>query len=1295
MPIKNFGSFSTQPSRINKNSEKNSTSLSVDTGLTSDASDKSTSTNKNNKNLDLTTSSHGEFFTGIDNQNDIDEQSENSLEKTNKNASAILAERGLDNNQPEILSISEFLPIYDNWGEKSEAGNLLEQQLSIRNLLLSDVEETITSIRKNSILAAELEKLIKNYKSVVKDTELRLKVKSLILNNLNSMKNALDLKENENQIRNEVDRIRTSRGVRKSRNGEASTTSTTFPLGMYSTPRQVMICHLKFTDEGYDSFSNSKIIGQIISDLKMTVDEHSPQLLETFSEERKNDRDAIQIMINAVRNDNFSFKRENISSRNGLKTINVAPTANQRNKNSFGSFDANSMTSFTKFVESLPSDDIRRAKFLISLLSKELRISAGLTRLSNTEFDDKYKLEESNFITRIIGEVGSSIIGANTQNNSLSRIERIENENGTIILPLERRSIIDPNTGETFMPGSIYFIDTIVSESPRPNTKALQDYVEEIRSCTSSANTTLYTLLNFDDENETLYFGDIFRRLLSSINDLAKISDQDQKTAFLSMAMLSFSQSDIALKNMLFRYLRELSTGVLITRVKDDSGESNDSKKNEHENLTGTSTGRAASDITFGSDAADAEQIDKKVTGVDPATPSGLSLSDDGKQAKLKSTSLPYEIEKKLLSLLIANKNAQSKKNVKFAKGEIEKFLNNGISDKKSIFSKIIEITEQLMSAADAISTKGPNTRRNYKSFKDENNLTKYSSYNDDTILLIVFEIMSCIVKEFMSPRIDGKYENVVTVTYNEDHNKAIADSIDKLLLAQKTTQNLAGYTSITTLLDSMYFTIAQEDNVIRDMIDVIRAFVNIINYAEDATVSFFNSKQASSSDSKIMFDLFNDSQNDDIFKNLSSTQLAIGWRSHDMLMKATDNSLLPKSQVVTVDEKNAIEGMLKTSKFNFSCAKNAKLITVGLPAGTLDMLQNPSFVVGTDEDLESSNEDLISIQVFRRDPQFPDIIFKPLTFLFDMSRFVSNEFKSKKNIDFEAFLDSSIKLSNITGEKGSISSNNFAEMCNKKEYSALTADQKRNLFKNHVHDELLKIYFHLMTGVDMSEGNFISNENLIRNKPIDDNIRLFFEKSGKTKEESPLNLMMLSSDTQDINAGINLNNSLSSITSLVNMNEIPKDSESITSSSTSRKDDKKQSNMMTDSLLSQTMKMGQAKQSNQNKKKIEGMRAQFKAFLNNSLIRITEQMIRVEQPKLFERIFMIAVDPDDFIIDDKKTNQTKFGRNELNSAIANNLIVEEKINNKFVKKIKIRNAAQGDFTFSEFFVTVSLGVEK
>jgi len=1294
MPIKNFGNFSTQSTRINKDSEKHSPAIPVDTGLSSDASDNRTSSSKNNKNLDLTVHSHGEFFTGIDIKNESNTQKNiNALEKTNKSASEILIERGLDSNQPEILSISEFLPLYDNWGNRSEAGSLIDQQLSIRSLLLSDVEETITSIRKNSILSADLDKLIKNYKLVVKDTESKLKVKSLILNNLDSMKNALDLKENENQINNEVDRIRASRGVKKSRNGETSVTSTTFPLGMYATPRQVMICHLKFTNEGYETFSNSKIIGQIISDLKNTIEEHSPQLLETFSEERKNDRDAMQIMINTVRSDNFSFKRENISSKNAADKI-VSQTS-QRKRNSLGNFDASSLTSFSKFIESLPSDDIRRAKFLIALLSKELRMSAGLTRLSNTEFDDLYRLEETDFVSRIIGEIGSSIIGANPQNKSLSRIERIENEDGIIVLPLEKRAIIDANTGETFMPGSIYFVDTIVREAPRPNTKALQNYVEEIRSCTSSAGTTLYALLNFDDENETLYFGDIFRRMISSINDLAKTTDAEQKVAFLSMAMISLSQGDVSLKNMLFKYVKELSSGVIISRKHDDSSSADSSKKNEHENLSGTGTGRSASDITFGIDDPAAERVDKKVKSTDATASDGVFSADDGIQAKLKSTSLPYEIEKKLLSLLAASNNLPSKTHIKFSKGEIEKFLNNGISDKKSVFNKIVEITEQLMSAADAISTKGPSTRRNYKTFKNENNLTKYSNYSDDTLLLIVFEIVSCIVKEFMSPRFEGKTNEVVTVTFNQEHNKTIIESIDSLLTSQKSTQNLAGYTAITTLLDSMYFTIAQEDNVIRDLLDVTRAFVNIINAAEDSTVSFFNSKQTSSSDSKIMFDLFNDSQNNDIFKNLSNTQLAASWRAHDMIMKATDNSLLPKNQVVTSDEKNAIESLLKTERFNFSCAKNAKLVSVGLPAGMLDMLQNPSFVIGSDTDLESSNEDIISIQVYRKDPQFSDIIFKPITYLFDISRFVSNEFKAKKNVDFETFLDSSVKLVNIIGSKGQISSNSFAEMSNKKEYSNLSAMQKRNLFKNHVQDELLKIYFQLMTGIDMSESSFISNENLIKNRPIDDNIKLFFEKSSKTKEASPLNLMMLSTDTHDITAGISLNNSLSSIVSLVNTHDVSKDSENNTTAASNRKDNKKQMNVMSDTLQSQTMKMGLTKQVNQNNKKIEGMRAQYKAFLNNSLIRITEQMIRTEQPKLFERIFMIVVDPDDFIIDDKKTNQTKFGRNELSNAIANDLIVEEKINNEFVKKIKTRNAAQGDFTFSEFFVTVGLGVEK
>jgi len=98
----------------------------------------------------------------------------------------------------------------------------------------------------------------------------------------------------------------------------------------------------------------------------------------------------------------------------------------------------------------------------------------------------------------------------------------------------------------------------------------------------------------------------------------------------------------------------------------------------------------------------------------------------------------------------------------------------------------------------------------------------------------------------------------------------------------------------------------------------------------------------------------------------------------------------------------------------------------------------------------------------------------------------------------------------------------------------------------------------------------------------------------------------------------------------------------------------------------------------------------QFKQLTASLFFRGSLQKVRVEQPKLFERIFLIPVDPDDFVIDEKATRSTRAGKRLLNSDQFRACVVEERDDRgNSILKLGPRNEE-----FSEFFSVVVLGVD-
>ena len=98
-----------------------------------------------------------------------------------------------------------------------------------------------------------------------------------------------------------------------------------------------------------------------------------------------------------------------------------------------------------------------------------------------------------------------------------------------------------------------------------------------------------------------------------------------------------------------------------------------------------------------------------------------------------------------------------------------------------------------------------------------------------------------------------------------------------------------------------------------------------------------------------------------------------------------------------------------------------------------------------------------------------------------------------------------------------------------------------------------------------------------------------------------------------------------------------------------------------------------------------------FRAMCSSNLFGPTTMKRRILAPRVFDRVFMIPIDPDTFNIDIDATMETEAGKLSYESKLvkdATEVIMDE--NGDLQTRLKPRPKGQSVMAFDEFFVTIS-----
>jgi hypothetical protein len=1179
-------------------------------------------------------------------------------------ADEILSERALSNNMPEIVTLTGFLPTSSELGIDTLASLMLNLQVSLKNLLKEDNEILIEKLSNDDNFSSAIEDLVKEYQSVLSSTQNDISTMASILEKINAMKNALNLLESSffesdfSEIRSR--RMTSSSGVK--------TKGTTTSLNQPTALSDILVEHLGFDRDNVAKFSNTRAFAQIISDLYTALVDFTPQLLGTNNYDRGQDSDPVVINKSRVDDGDFDFTPSSFSSAVG--------------------FDPADASFFDDFQSSLPTSidgHDNRIRVLLSALSKEYRISKGLGGLAITGKTYNNPLDE------IVGNVGEKITDVVADTSSLASILHLS-DNDDVILPFETRQIRQDQS--LFIPGSVYLVDNILRGDSSFVTFPLSTFASSLSQTAEEALSTVDGLLQLDDAEKTMHFATMFDDILGVVKDSVSSLGSSHITSdsqALGAALLVACQSDANLKFDLFNYFLSVYSGDIIsTSVYDflDGGE---------EIAAVTPMQNRATDV-LGNSLASNPVLSGKFSEYVPAksaspTDSSKGTTIAGLAPGITSIGSPVTTAS---SIIVGTASTASglelilTPNVSIAtlSSRIKAAISsaNETTYPASVTLTIEEISDILGDADnnDFIFVKMADyAKQNLDLILHESSSSAFNKLSYQTVLLFLFELFSSIFAEYVEVGfIEITADNSV-IGYNQT---SIANNLTGAMEAVETTtvfnqdttkdtEIVSGDDEISDAFDSLRSSFALEDEIIQDLVDTIRTVATSITQTADTVVDYFETASAKTSLDLAAF--FETDAMKATLRGISDLQVTLALRALSILFSSDDGLTIPDNQYMTSNQVDTLQSLLNKPEYQSPSGNNLRILAAGMPSGLTAALLNSEYDVDSDEPIRIASGNLVTVKVYRTDLEYGDLVFKPRSFVFDTLSFVENA-GNVRSVDtsFANILEKYMSYRTYSPESGTSSTRTASFLSSLTQFDDLDDDQIEIIYENHAISELLGRYIKLMTGMDLSEYTFLYDEEQLK-VPFSESAQVFFDTwvaVGGLNTDSTSTFMVgeiaglnegVLSNLQDVLTAEPLVASLGSISPLVTTTyeETGDDSEVEDESGSTVEE-----TSWIDELNQETL-------------------SRFKRLITSAFFSKDIQRVRVLQPKLFERVFLIPVDPDDFEIDEEAMQDMDLWKDE---AFQQKVVIES--SGTGANEVTTYRLESRDIEFAEMYINVELG---
>lgn len=944
----------------------------------------------------------------------------------------------------EILSLMSFRSIYDSTGAINNFGeyfyDIYQSSIlrdSLRKYLL------VNGAGRSPELGAALGRVSEKISTDLENTKNVISFLDSLIVKIKNINNVLDVKKNLSEAY------------------------------IFTNPnksiREFVTNNMLFSEQSYNIFSDTKIVYQLLFDLGGILDKCSFNLLSGFTDHERSTN---------IKNPS-TVRQQNVQDSITID-LSYGDNLNYTSKSIKAKYITNSVA-FNSVLNALPPLSTNRFKFIVNLLSKEMRISKGL---------GKYRLSEANYFgfrdqgnpfDNIIGSIPKDIFMQPAGVNSLSTLFYISTTNqNVVILPFENRQVIGDNE-TVFVPGSTYFSDGILKN----DFSAYNSYRELFsRRITNTKNVMDYLLLR-QAENDKTSQGLTQISILDSSLSLYK-SSQDfirsinyESTSILTFVMLLSGNANQKIKFEVFKLL------LLITL--------HDGRKDVNQNEMRTDRFR---DLLFGEISQQSLQgFTESITESNLAKTLEVQIGvvknllagsivktkasiEEAKSLQVFNTKIAdianqkTQLGKELPKNTAANSNP-NKNSILVPMQQLMQ-ISNCLRGEQNLFKNIIDIAKNLFLA-------GSDNESLYY-ITDNSSLTRYGGVSITTFILLAFEMFSTLAEQFAKPYVTYNLIDGIGAKNVDSQQIRVSYAIDGLTKTSndiKQSQIRGRYDN--DIIADYYQKLTQEDQIIK----------NIILFFDRLNQQLSNPIGPTVNESLVLSSVATPSPN-----SISTTRTAksiLSYINNKISLYNPGNNpnlnfYLPSGKIISDNNYHALVNSLESGKF---LSGRKKLVTVGIPSGFVNSALSARLSKNDvyNGNLKQETSDLVKIQIYKLAKNDEAIIYNPQTFKFDLSLFAKGfdayNIGSVKNSSYNELLkmfqfydfDEDLPYSQVHAKN----IESFTEIDN---YYNVSLDRKRlceevagNLFDSFI----LDLYTHLLTGLNTSEETFIKyNQNEI-----------------------------------------------------------------------------------------------------------------------------------------------------------------------------------------------------------------------
>jgi hypothetical protein len=898
---------------------------------------------------------------------------------------------GISAYRPEIVAVVDFQPLIDNTGVAfTNVGTLFDLNYQARMLRNNTLDGIFTSIATstNRQLSTDLTTLATSYTTSINSL-------GSILTGFTA--NILEVKNLEKSF--EIKDIPDN----------AYDTSRLLTLRTFFTRR------MQFSGASYDIFSETKILEQALFDLRSALDNYSVSLFDSVDPDRSGDVSP----VNLDKTYTFSFTVDGIRSNSNPR-------------------DATTEREFSNVVNSLPVNPDDRIRLLVHLLSKELRISKGLSKASvRRKLTETFQAQlDGNPFDNIIGGVGNNIFEAPLGINSLASLLFLKLDNNNFVLPFENKYVDDSN--KTFIPGNKYFADTILNQDSAGNYNLvpLTTYSNTFSTVVGNTKTLFADLMGFGGGSNSLLpgtvmalFGNALKTTLQTTTNARTASSE----ALVSIALFKLASTDRPLRRSLFKFL--CYAGVATGPSRDTQG----------------IFARGFKDAGQSNDVFPYDQLDIQATAIEQRV--GLLTRSARTTTNTSSNNTTTTDPKNPLIVL--------------QEGAIKTALMTCITTSggtSNLFKEFIHLCNTLDQAATIEGNELSYT------LLDSTGRTRYNYISSSFLLLMMFETFIALTNKYASGEFIQSTRN--SIRFSVDFNAGIVNMIGVVKRPPRESEDapVLGIISAspptppkankaTFALTPAYAAnmnkVEDEDLFVENILHIFDVINTKLVQSTRHATSFFGSSIVASKS-----------------RQLNENQVRISTCTFDRYNR--DPGLFGNSDTVSVDERNAVVSLLKEQPFiGPEVTTKIKLLSVGIPAGFIDFLSGRLKREAINQNsFKNQNQDLIKVNVYCRMAEFDDISFKPQTFLFDMALFYNQPANIQEVQSFSrVILNPQTTLKDYTTGLKTVQTR--AGILSGVKYRTLSTAEKQSLFYNHVVSGLFDTYVSLTTGMKLTEEVF------------------------------------------------------------------------------------------------------------------------------------------------------------------------------------------------------------------------------